>query len=188
MITIKHIGLLICCLVVCDLGRSQNVSVRWSSFSQGLMPTSSATTSVLSTVGVSTIGTSSDASIVASSGFLAGVSLFSLVTDAAQETSLPQSFELYQNYPNPFNPTTTISYDLPAFSRVTIQVFNLIGQQIATLADQEQPPGRYKLVWNGGTDSGMPAASGVYFYRIVAKEHSGGGRQFTSTRKFLLLK
>lgn len=188
MIKFRQFHFVICCVLLCQVGRGQSTIIRSSSFLQGAGASSSTTTSVLSATGASVIGDPAGVTTSISSGFLAGVSLFSLVTDVAEQGSLPQSFELYQNYPNPFNPTTTIAYDIPALSRVSVQVFNIVGQLVTTLVDQEQAPGRYSVVWNGRTEKGGLASSGVYFYRINATERTGTQRQFVSTRKVLLLK
>lgn len=189
MITIKRFRLITLCLLIAVIpGKSQLTSVPWSSFSQALTLSGGPGTQVASLLGASAIGGTSGGALGLTGGFLAGISRQSAVTGMEGRSSLPLTYELYQNYPNPFNPVTTISYDLPAFSRVTIHVFNIVGQHIATLVDQEQPAGRYRLVWNGRTDRGIPAASGVYFYRIAASERLGKERQFTSTRKLLFLK
>nr|MBN2278146.1 T9SS type A sorting domain-containing protein [candidate division Zixibacteria bacterium] len=89
---------------------------------------------------------------------------------------LPVAFELNQNYPNPFNPTTSISFSLPEKATVRLEIFNLLGQSVSILADEEFPAGHHELVWNAGD-----VPSGVYFYRIST------GKQ-NLTRKMLLLK
>ena len=105
-----------------------------------------------------------------------------VVTDIAEPSDdLPRSFSLSQNYPNPFNPSTTIEYSLPVRSKVTLSVFNILGQQVTTLVDEEQPAGTHAVPWDGTSDSGNGVASGVYLYRIKA-----GG--FSDTRKMILLK
>jgi hypothetical protein len=105
-----------------------------------------------------------------------------VVTDIAEPPDdLPRSFALSQNYPNPFNPSTTIEYSLPVRSKVTLSVFNILGQQVTTLVDEEQPAGTHAVPWDGTSDSGNGVASGVYLYRIKA-----GG--FSDTRKMILLK
>jgi hypothetical protein len=81
-----------------------------------------------------------------------------LPTDVKPEPQIPQKFMLYQNYPNPFNPSTMISYDLPVRSRVKLSIYNLLGQEVATLIEGEQEPGRYNVKFDA---SGLP--SGVYF-------------------------
>jgi len=92
------------------------------------------------------------------------------------EEQLPTEFALAQNYPNPFNPTTTIKYDLPADTRVSLKIFNIIGQEVATLVNEDQRAGYKSVQWNPGT-----LASGVYFYRLSAGH-------FVQTRKLLLLR
>ncbi|MFI5253639.1 MAG: T9SS type A sorting domain-containing protein [Bacteroidota bacterium] len=75
----------------------------------------------------------------------------------------PLVFKLSQNYPNPFNPTTTIRYSVPTSGFVSLKIYNIIGQEVATLVNNFQEANRYSVVWNAGDYS-----SGVYFYRIVA--------------------
>jgi hypothetical protein len=99
-----------------------------------------------------------------------------LPTDVKKEPEIPQKFALYQNYPNPFNPSTTISYDLPERSRVKLSIYNLLGQEVATLVNAEQEPGRYDVKFDA---SGLP--SGIYFYRLEA------GR-FIEQKKMILIK
>ena len=94
---------------------------------------------------------------------------------------LPESFALYANYPNPFNPTTTISYDLPKRSQVTLGIYDLLGKQIRTLVNQSQDAGNKIAVWDGTDELGRTVSAGVYLYRIQAGE-------FSQTRKMLLLK
>ncbi len=100
----------------------------------------------------------------------------STATPTAAASSVPSSFELTQNYPNPFNPTTTISFTLPAAGEVTLEVFNVLGQQVAVLADGHFGAGAHSVTWNASSVS-----SGVYLYRLQAGE-------FTETRKMLLVK
>jgi immune inhibitor A len=87
-------------------------------------------------------------------------------------TGLPKEFALRQNYPNPFNPTTTITYELPHSSHVVLRVYNVLGQEVAKLADEQQKAGYYSVVWNCLTKSGGLASSGVYFCAISADEYS----------------
>jgi minor extracellular serine protease Vpr len=104
--------------------------------------------------------------------------LFSTVQDL---TLQPTVYHLYQNYPNPFNPTTTITYAIPVKGTVTLQVFDILGRSVATLVKTSQEAGTYHITWNGATNNGIPASSGVYFYRLV----SGS---FSKTERMLLLK
>ena len=94
---------------------------------------------------------------------------------------LPKDFSLAQNYPNPFNPTTTVSYALPTNAFVKLVVYNILGQKVKTLVDEEQTAGFRQVVWNGQNDRGETVGSGIYFYRIQAGS-------FTKTAKMSLLK
>lgn len=96
--------------------------------------------------------------------------------------TVPTSFTLKQNYPNPFNPVTVIGYTIPAGkSMVKLEVFNTQGQHIRTLVNQEQLSGPYSVEWNGQTESGSFAPTGVYFYRLSVGDNS-------LSRKMILLK
>ena len=88
---------------------------------------------------------------------------------------LPSEVGLGQNYPNPFNPSTLIPYQLSAPSPVRLEVFNILGQRVATLVDEAQSAGAYQARWDGTDAAGRAAASGVYFYRLtVAGAHWTG--------------
>ena len=90
--------------------------------------------------------------------------------------SLPTQFTLSQNYPNPFNPTTNIKYSVTKSGMVTLKVYNLLGQEVATLVSQNQKPGNYMVDFNATN-----LASGVYMYRLQAGN-------FSLTKKMILLK
>ena len=94
---------------------------------------------------------------------------------------IPEKFALHANYPNPFNPTTTISYDLPEQSRVTLGIYDLLGKKIKTLINQSQDAGNKMAVWDGTDEFSRPVSAGVYLYQIQAGD-------FIQTRKMLLLK
>ncbi len=94
--------------------------------------------------------------------------------------ALPEGFELGANYPNPFNPSTMIPYRLPAAMHVRLQVFNLLGQRVATLVDGEQPAGFHTASWDATDAAGQAVGAGVYLYRL-----SGDGVQ--ATRSMLLM-
>ena len=85
-----------------------------------------------------------------------------------EAADVPEAFMLAQNYPNPFNPETQIVYALPERAPVRLEIFNVQGQKIRTLAGGEHPPGTYAVTWDGNLDSGVPATSGVYVYRLQA--------------------
>ena len=93
----------------------------------------------------------------------------------------PESYELEQNYPNPFNPTTMITYSVPKLSHVTLKVYNMLGQEVATLVNTHKASGKYHTSWDAKDYAGRNVAGGVYFYRIEAGE-------YTKSMKMLLLK
>lgn len=93
---------------------------------------------------------------------------------------LPTEFALQPNFPNPFNLNTTIRYDLPEASQVELVVYNVLGQRIRTLVQDQQGPGFHSEDWDGRDDRALPVASGVYIYRLSAGD-------FVESRKMLLL-
>lgn len=93
----------------------------------------------------------------------------------------PDQFQLLQNYPNPFNPSTNIKYMLPEPMHVTVSVYDLTGRRVARLLDSQQEPGSHNVQWNAST-----FASGIYFYRIVAKNPNGD--KIIQNKKMLLIK
>ncbi|MFC1731044.1 FlgD immunoglobulin-like domain containing protein, partial [candidate division KSB1 bacterium] len=94
----------------------------------------------------------------------------------------PAAFQLFQNYPNPFNPVTTITYEIPKTSRVSIRIYNLLGQHIKTLVDTEQAAGQYIISWDGTNDNGAQVSSGVYIYNMTAQNHFNISRRMTVNR------
>lgn len=102
--------------------------------------------------------------------------LYNSVTSINDEPrGTPIVSPLMQNYPNPFNPGTTISYSLPKTANVSLKVFNLLGQEVAVLVNEQRSPGYYQVQWNA------TVPSGIYFYRLQAGD-------FVETRKMLLIK
>lgn len=95
--------------------------------------------------------------------------------------SVPTEFALENNYPNPFNPTTTIRYAVPFDSKVSLKVYNILGQEVRSLVNGFKPIGRYQVMWDGRNNSGSLVSSGVYLYRMEAGK-------FIQTRKMLLVK
>ena len=93
-----------------------------------------------------------------------------------KRSATPAAFSLSQNHPNPFNPTTTINYDIPARSYVTLVVYDILGRRVETLVNGEKQPGHYEATFGA---SRLP--SGVYLYRLQAGS-------FTSVRKMILVK
>lgn len=101
------------------------------------------------------------------------------------ESGVPGSFALEQNYPNPFNPSTTIRFSIQRAAMTDISVYDILGRKVATLASELLAPGYYTVHWDGSTDSGGNAASGVYFVRMDAQADKGN---FSASRKLLLMK
>lgn len=93
----------------------------------------------------------------------------------SEVSAIPTEYALSQNYPNPFNPSTTIRYALPRASHVVLKVFNMLGEEVATLVGEEKDAGFYQVNWT------PQLPSGVYFYRLQAGD-------FAATKKLLLLK
>ncbi len=101
---------------------------------------------------------------------------FSLSLTSLGGSALPDQFSLGQNYPNPFNPSTIIPYQLPAPARVRLEVFNLLGQRIATLVDEVRPPGFHNARWDGTDAAGRAVAAGLYLYRLQSDHMAATGR------------
>jgi len=93
----------------------------------------------------------------------------------------PETFELFQNYPNPFNPTTVIGYQLPVDSRVSLKVYNLLGQEVRTLVDGDRKAGFHQETFDA-----RDIASGVYVYQLRGGNNSRG--DFVARKRMLLLK
>ncbi len=110
------------------------------------------------------------------------VSKLSIISGIDDESDLlPDNFDLGQNYPNPFNPTTEISFSLPTSCEVSLNVYNAVGQKVATLVDGRLSAGYHTITWDGRGSNGQSAATGVYFYRLLAEE-------FSDSKKMVLLK
>jgi hypothetical protein len=99
-----------------------------------------------------------------------------IITDVEDEQQLPTEFALMQNYPNPFNPSTVISYQLPVSSNVTLKVYDILGNEVATFVNEEKPAGSYEVKFDA---SGL--SSGIYFYKLQAGS-------LVETKKMILLR
>jgi hypothetical protein len=111
---------------------------------------------------------------------------FKLSDVVETEIALPKNFELSQNYPNPFNPSTRINYSIPFDSRVTLDVYNITGERMGQIVNQEQTAGYYTVNFSSSALN-RSIASGVYIYKISAVDNSTGN-VFTSIKKMMLLK
>jgi len=110
----------------------------------------------------------------------------SLVKEEPQQ-KVPDRFALFPNYPNPFNPGTKISYSLAEESRVTLLVYNVLGEKITSLVNDLQPAGSYSVLWDGKDENGKSVQGGIYLYRIEAVPVFGE-KPFTETGKMVLMK
>ncbi len=122
---------------------------------------------------------SSGADIAAAQNFVVSSDITSVPN--VQGVSIPSTYSLGQNYPNPFNPTTQIRFNLTQSDKISLTIYNLLGQKIATIAEGVYQAGSYVVTWNGTNGHGIAVASGVYFYRL-------SGSSFVITKKMLLLK
>ncbi|MFC1528519.1 FlgD immunoglobulin-like domain containing protein [Candidatus Latescibacterota bacterium] len=96
-------------------------------------------------------------------------------------SELPDYYTLKQNYPNPFNPSTTIQYDVPKNTQVVLKIYNLAGQEVRTLVDENQSAGYRSVIWDGKNNRGYSVSSGIYIYRLKTPE-------FLKTKKLLLIR
>jgi photosystem II stability/assembly factor-like uncharacterized protein len=132
-----------------------------------------------------TIGSNTRGYVVSASGGIGA--FYGTVTGVEEEgAEIPQTFSLMQNYPNPFNPTTKIKYDLPEQATVALRIYNVLGQEVATLANGPQSAGHHEATWDGRNNFGNRVSSGVYFYRFEARGTSG--QTFANLKKMLFLK
>jgi len=90
-------------------------------------------------------------------------------------------FSLHHNYPNPFNPSTTIEFRIADFRLVNLKIYDVLGNEVATLVDEYKPAGSYEVEFNSHSGEGRNLTSGVYFYRLQAGE-------FIETKKMILIK
>jgi hypothetical protein len=164
---------------------------KWEALSGGTTHTQEGPGDVSFVIGAGPLSIAANDSLVLGFALVAGTDSSNLKAnaDAAQRkwgfittdvqrisSQIPSTFSLHQNYPNPFNPTTKIRYDLPHESRVTLSVFNLLGQEIVRLVDTHQSAGQYEVPFEA---SGL--SSGVYFYRIQAGA-------YTHTKKMVIVR
>jgi len=93
----------------------------------------------------------------------------------------PKTFALFQNFPNPFNPVTNIAFDIPRTVKVKVEIYNILGQRVATLLEKPLPAGTYQVQWDGRNKNGVPVSSGIYILHFKAGD-------FVKNRRMLLLK
>ena len=103
--------------------------------------------------------------------------------DAETKSSswVPHKFSLSQNYPNPFNPTTVLEFEIARSAKASLKIYNILGQLVRVLVDEEKTPGTYTVYWDGNDKNGQPVSSGIYFYKFEAGD-------FTGVKKMVLIK
>ena len=132
--------------------------------------------------GTATANPTYDAITGAAVASTVSLNIDAVVTDVSQESgAVPESYVLEQNYPNPFNPSTQILFSVPKTEKVSLVVFNLLGQKVATLVDGLLVQGTHAVTWNGRDSRGFQLSSGVYFYTLKTAS-------FVASKKMLMLK
>jgi subtilisin-like proprotein convertase family protein len=114
------------------------------------------------------------------------------ITDIEYEGSgnTPNNFSLEQNYPNPFNPSTRIQYQVSSITHVTLKVYDILGNEIATLVNEEKPAGKYEVEFQAAVGN-RQLASGIYFYQLLVsalQSKDGKAGEFIQTKKMILIK
>jgi photosystem II stability/assembly factor-like uncharacterized protein len=112
------------------------------------------------------------------------------ISDVIDE-SFPFEFKLKQNYPNPFNPSTVIGYQIPVSSNVTLKIYDVLGNEVATLVDEYKPAGKYEIEFNSHSGKGRNLTSGVFFYQLLVsalQSKDGKTEEFIQTKKMILMK
>lgn len=163
----------------CVAGEAIAHSIPFSVFGNGGSKIRNGVHIVNGTIGQPLVGNSSTQTFMVASGAwhdTCGVLWTGVSDEPGRSSGLPARYSLSQNYPNPFNPTTTIQFSLPEQSRVTLKLYNILGEMVAELVDEDLSPGDHRV-----TVSADNLASGIYFYRLTA-------RDFVRTKKLVLLK
>jgi len=109
-----------------------------------------------------------------------------IVSVDGDDLIIPEEYALKQNYPNPFNPTTKIEFSLPVAADVQLVVYNILGQEVASLINEQKSAGNHSIFWNADDSKGMKLSSGIYLYKLKATGNDGS--EFQETRKMVLLK
>jgi hypothetical protein len=166
-------------LVLPISGRAQTSTVPWCVTDMGFEVSSSSTIIMKSLVGQEFVGTLQGANSIIESGFLTDTLFRTVVTSVAERGRIPgtpKEYALQQNYPNPFNPSTTIKFELPKASQVSLTVYDVLGREVSMLVNDIREAGVHEVRFDASRFS-----SGVYLYRIQAGD-------FVTTRKMLLMK
>ncbi|HBZ01610.1 MAG TPA: hypothetical protein DEO84_09860 [candidate division Zixibacteria bacterium] len=106
---------------------------------------------------------------------------FTWRTAVDDDVDIPNDYSLSQNYPNPFNPSTLISFNLKEKTHVSLSIYNIMGERVNNLVNQELEPGAHSVRWDGVNSAGQKVSSGIYFYKLDTNE-------FSATKRMVLLK
>lgn len=169
----RHYGLWELMLILLPIALlSQNAAVSGSSFNMGFGVATGPNTAVTSAVGEVLVGPSEGENTRTASGFLVVVLQQQTPLAIDDVPALPAAFALHPNYPNPFNPVSTIRYELPLGSDVSLVIYDILGREVARLVQGEQAAGYHQVVWDGRAATGREVPSGIYIARLVTGEYS----------------
>jgi hypothetical protein len=171
----RVLTLILLLLLIASVTLAQN-KIPVSVLSSGGEKSASAEFILSSTVGESFIGKTINATNQQNVGFWYVYKQSTITVVEEEQELLPTEFKLEQNFPNPFNPATTIKYAVPIKSNVLIKIYNIVGEEVAKLVNEEKDQGWYSLVFES---SGL--ASGIYIYRMQAGT-------YVNTKKMILVK
>ncbi len=113
--------------------------------------------------------------------------LFGKQIIAIENTRIPDQYYVYHNYPNPFNPVTTITFDLPEISNVSLVIYDLLGREVVRIVDTQLNAGIHTKIWDGKDSRSVPVSTGVYICRLSAASKESN-QQYTQSQKMVLLK
>lgn len=186
MKTINCILVLLFILLITNIQLKPQHQIKSGVLANGGTSADNETNRVVGTIGQSVIGRNSNENQIMRAGFWEQASGFITDIREVRNNILPKEYYLYQNYPNPFNPSTTIKYSIPTSEFVSLKVYDLLGNEVVILVNEEKPNGVYEVEFSatGGSTSGGNAynlSSGIYFYTLKAGK-------FSETKKLILMK
>jgi hypothetical protein len=169
-----HILFIIPLILLFSSQANSQYAIKSNVFGNGFGIMSGTSNAITSTVGQTFIGRTANGSNINQLGFWYYVNLITGIP--GEDNLLPREFELMQNYPNPFNPVTKIRFAVPKPSHILVEVYNVLGQRVLILMNEEKQPGYYVVDFNASS-----LASGFYIYRLEAKG-------FNAVRKMIVTK
>lgn len=166
-------------LACVELVTAQNARIDWYTFDAGFNRGRLGEGGTV--IGQSLVARIANSAYQIESGFAVYDTIKGVISEVSHQASIPHDFQLYQNFPNPFNPRTSIQYDLPYSSYVSLKIYDVLGRIVAIPVDEVREHGRHASVFDARTLS-----SGIYIYQLTAMGNQG--ERFISRRKMLLLK